>query len=120
MNDKDPFDSDFSLPEGLIREQRVGVPRKIQKQRQHFIPVPMRWYEILDGAPGQTYRVALYLLYLNWKDDGKPIKLPNGMMGIDGVPSESKRRALRDLERRELITVEWRPRKSPIVKITAP
>ena len=91
MNDKDPFGSDFSLPQSLIREQRVGIPRKIQKRRQHFIPVPMRWYEKLEGAPGQTYRVALNLLYLDWKEEGQPIKLANGMMEIDGVLPQNRK-----------------------------
>jgi len=66
---------------------------------------------------GQTYRVALCLLHLNWKAGGKPVKFPNGMLGIDGVSRRSKWRALNDLERRGLITVERRPGRSPIVRL---
>jgi hypothetical protein len=41
------------------------------------------------------------------------------MLKIDGVSRQSKCRALRDLERRGLITVEWWPKKSPIVRLMA-
>ena len=56
------------------------------------------------------------MLYLDFVKKGEPIKLTNGMLKIDGVPPTTKRRALRDLERRGLIAVEWRPRKSPMVR----
>src|SRR5258706_16296729 len=101
---------------GLTFELWAVVPTKIKKRRQHFIRVPWGWYERLKDADGQTYRVALYLLYLHWKGNGEAIKLPNGMLAIDGVPPTSKRRALSDLERRGLITVERRPKKTPIVR----
>jgi len=45
------------------------------------------------------------------------VKFPNGMLGIDGVSRRSKWRALNDLERRGLITVERRPGRSPIVRL---
>lgn len=75
------------------------------------------WFEALNGASGQAYRVALYLLHLRWKDGEKPIKLANGMLGIDGVSRYSKRRALEDLARRGLITVERHQRRSPVVRL---
>jgi hypothetical protein len=106
-------------------ELRVVVPRKIKKRRLEFAIVPMSWYERLNGASGQTCRVAWYLCYLDWKVNGKPpptglpIKLASGMLKIDGVSRQSKCRALRDLERRGLITVEWWPKKSPIVRLMA-
>jgi hypothetical protein len=92
-------------------------PEKLKRRRQHFIRLPLTWYERLKGAHGQTYRVALYVLYLHWKDGKGPIKLANGMLKIDGVSPQSKRRALRDLERRKLVTVDWRPKKSPLVQL---
>jgi len=106
-------------PELLSSEVWAVMPAKIKRRREHFAMLPMTWYERLKGADGQTYRVAWFLLYLHWKNNGGPIKLANGMLVMDGVPPQSKRRALRDLERRGLITVEWRPRKSPIVRLAA-
>jgi hypothetical protein len=93
------------------------VPRKIKKRRQHFVMVPWPWIERLNGATGQTYRVALILLYLDWKDRGVPIKLANGMLRTDGISRRSKWRALNALEQRGLIAVERRPHRSPIIRL---
>jgi hypothetical protein len=118
MRQKEPFDlAAYQIGPGQIAERLAVVPRKIQKRRRQFVQVPWLWFERLRGADGQTYRVALFLLHVHWKTNGEPIKLANGMLAIDGVPPSSKRRALRDLERRELIAVERRPRKSPIVRV---
>jgi hypothetical protein len=100
-----------------LQERRVRIPRKIAKRRQQFIMVPFDWYERLAGASGSTYAVALYLLYLRWKERGSEIRLPNGMLKNDGVSRFAKWRALTELERRGLIAIERRAKKSPVVKI---
>jgi hypothetical protein len=116
MEDQDfPNLEDLRLDPAL--EVRAVVPRKIQKRRRHFIRVPWTWMERLNGASGQTYRLALCLLYMDWKDRGQPIKLANGMLRIDGIPQPTKWRALRNLERRGLITIECRPSRSPIIRL---
>ena len=102
-----------------ISEQRAVEPARIQKRRKHFIQFPVTWYERLEDADGQTYRVALFVCYESWRSGNEAIKVPNGMLEMDGVPPDSKRRALRDLERRGCITVKWRPSKSPIVRLLA-
>jgi hypothetical protein len=79
--------------------------------------LPWSWFERLKGAHGQTYRTALHLLHLHWKANGDPVKLANGMLRLDGVPRSSKQRALRDLERRGLISVQQQRGKSPVVKL---
>lgn len=107
----------FAVPDDQIRERQAVVPRKIQKRRQHFVQVPWVWIEKLARAHGQTYRVALALLYLHWKGKGEPIKLANGMLEIDGVSRRSKWRALNDLERRDLIAAERRPRRAPLIRL---
>jgi hypothetical protein len=118
--DKDPY-ADLKrcrLPDGMVvLERRAVVPRKIQRRRRHFIQVPMSWFERLAGASGQTYRIALFLLYLDWKARGEPVQLANGLLQIDGVSRYSKWRALDDLARRGLIAVERRRRRSPIVRL---
>jgi hypothetical protein len=93
------------------------VPRKIRRRRQQFVKVPWTWIERLKGAGGQTYRVALCLLHLHWKNRGEPIKLASGMLLFDGISRYSKWKALGDLERRGLVTVERRPRRSPIIRL---
>jgi hypothetical protein len=59
------------------------------------------------------------LLYLDWKNEGKPFKLANGMLAYDGISRYSKRRALEELEQRSLITVERRQGKSPVIHVHA-
>jgi hypothetical protein len=114
----DPFDiENLALTDEQVRARLAVVPRKILKRRQHFVQVPWVWIEKLAGAHGQTYRVALALLYLHWKGKGEPIKLANGMLEIDGVSRRSKWRALNDLERRDLIAVERRPRRAPFIRL---
>jgi hypothetical protein len=98
-----------------IGEVRAVVPEKLKKRRQQFVMMPMTWHERLIGASGKTNAVARYIRHLNWKNKGQPFKLANGMLRIDGVSPSSKLRALRDLEHRGLIGVEWRDRKSPTI-----
>jgi hypothetical protein len=118
MTKTDPFDvgnlqldpATFPVP---------PVPTKIQKRRQQFAMVPMWWYEKLKDpiATGATCLVAWHLLHLGWKNLGKPFNLPNGMLGYDGISRQSKWRALAELERRGLITIERRRRKSPVIHL---
>lgn len=79
--------------------------------------LPFAWLERLAGAGGQVYAVALHLLYRDWKSNGMPIKLANGMLKIDGIGRTTKHRALADLERRGLIAVDRRRRKSPTIRL---
>ncbi len=114
--DRDPFDlRNLKVPDEV--QALAQVPAKIRKRREKFIMFPMTWLEALNGAPAATFRVAIYLLYLHWKDDGGPVKLPNGMLKIDGVSRQSKWRALGDLEHRGLITIERRPSRSPLIRL---
>jgi hypothetical protein len=96
----------------------AAVPKKIRKRRQQFVLVPWTWIERLaQSQSANTYRVALTLLFLHWKGNGDPIKLGNGMLAMDGVGRFAKYRALTELEQYGLITVNRRPRKSPIVTL---
>jgi uncharacterized membrane protein len=54
---------------------------------------------------------------MGWKNRGAPIKLTNGMLRIEGISRRSKWRALNGLERRGLIAVERRLRRSPIIRL---
>jgi hypothetical protein len=114
--DPDDFDiADLELTDEQA-EKLARVPRKIQKRRKRFVMVPMTWRESLEGATGQTVLLALDLLYLGWRRGG-PILLANGMLRYDGISQQSKWRGLAELERRGLVTVERRPRRSPIVTL---
>jgi hypothetical protein len=115
--------ADLLLPSGaLTPEQRVesSAPRVRKRKKQQFVMVPLAWLDRLDGATGQTYRVALLLLYEGWKANTDTVKLGNRMPGFNGVSRYSKWRALAELERRGLVRVERRPKRSPVVRLQFP
>jgi hypothetical protein len=103
----------------LMPAAQAATPAKIRKRTERFTILPMWWYEKLKDpiATGMTCLVAWHLLHLDWKNRGKPFKLPNGMLEYDGVSRQSKWRALADLERRGLIVIQHRHGKSPIVQL---
>ena len=103
---------------GLAGEQAV-VPVKIQKRSKDFVLLPMWWYERLKLPPasGRTCLIAWHLLYLDWQHHSKPFTLPNGMLEYDDISRQSKWRALGELRKRGLITVQRRPNKSPIIQV---
>jgi hypothetical protein len=106
---------------GWAIQAHVVTPEKIRTARAaHFIKKPWVWHERLVGAPGQTWRLADIVLYMHWKSGGAPIKLARGLRGMEAMPRMTRLRALRDLERRGLVTVEWRMNKSPVVSVQFP
>jgi hypothetical protein len=49
-----------------------SVPKKLQRQRRHFVKVPWKWVERLAKARHiATYRVAHHVLYRHWKGGGE-------------------------------------------------
>jgi len=119
-----PFDPKrLALPDELIQERRAAVPKKLKEWGERYALFPMTWTERLKGASGQTWAVAVLVVYLDFwentrkgKKSGQPFKLANGMLKIYDVSPTAKRRGLRDLEHRGCVTVEWRSRKSPMVR----
>jgi hypothetical protein len=103
-------------PETLAK--LAAVPQKIQQRRQQFIMVPWVWVDRLARtSSANTYRVALHLLYHHWKSNRQPFPLPNGLLAMKGVTRFAKWRALDELERLGLISVEKRPRRSPRITV---
>ena len=111
----DPFDLDaLRLAPNQLR---TIPPRKILKRREHFVLVPFGWLERLEGASGKVYSLALHLLYRHWRAKGQPFTLSNGALKMDGISRASKWRGLAELERRGLISIEHRDRKSPVITV---
>jgi hypothetical protein len=120
MIDDPPFELDkFRLSPEPVCERLISAPRKIR--HGHFVKIPCWWIERLakDAHYRATHVVALHLLYQQWKLRGQAIKLSNAILKIEGVSRGQKWRALRELERAGLITIERRSRKSPLVKVHA-
>jgi hypothetical protein len=91
-------------------------PEKIRRKRQKFVQVPWQWLERLDGASGKTYALALHLLWLNWRYNGGEIRLSN-KTSSGRLNRLTKYRALADLERRGLVSVQRRVRRTPVVRL---
>jgi hypothetical protein len=94
----------------------MGRNRRKQKP---YAQLAMNLCRHLAGASGQTYATAWQLVYLHWKGKGAPVKLTNSWLAEYGVSPAGKLRALDDLERRGLATVERHPGKAPLVTLTA-
>jgi hypothetical protein len=106
----------YAIPDTTVKERPIGVPRKVARKRQHFTMVPGIWAERLTRARFiATYRVALHLLYQHWWQRGQSFTLSNG--AIASVSRRMKWRALAELEQLGLVSIERRPRKSPIITI---
>jgi hypothetical protein len=83
-------------------------------------PVPWPWIEVAARLPGKALAVGLVLWRLHGAVKSKTVSLSNGEVEALGVDRNAKSRALRDLERAGLITVERQPGCSPRVTIVSP
>jgi hypothetical protein len=118
-DDGDPFDlANLRLtPEAAAAMGRAAAKQaraQPKRQRQQFVIVPWRWVERLKAARHvATFRVALYVLYQDWKT-GKPVPVSNKALDLS---PRSKWRAVRELERMRLVSVQTHPARAPVVTI---
>ena len=99
-----------------------GIPEKQpdkskqEKWQRIFTRVPREWeLRLLQAKRISTYRLAIELLYLHWKDDRKPIIVSIKVAKAVQISTRSKWNALAELERLGLIHVDRRRRRSPRV-----
>jgi hypothetical protein len=91
---------------------------KTSRPGRHFVMVPLEWLERLAGAKNlATSKLALRLLYLHWRGQGRPVTLSNVAANQAGVSRGQKWRALAELEALDLITVRRRKRRSPEITL---
>jgi hypothetical protein len=120
MDDQD----DVSIEK--LRVDPVKMQRVIPEQQQDkskregwqrvFTSVPRKWeLRLLQAKRISTYRLAIELLYLHWKGDGKPIIVSSKVAKAVKISARSKWNALAELERLGLIHVDRRRRRSPRV-----
>jgi DNA-binding transcriptional ArsR family regulator len=101
------------------RELEAAAPVK-RKKTDPFVRVPL-WWIAQAATATNTGRalVCIELLCAAWKTKRTTFPMPNGRLAKLGVSPNTKNRALRDLERAGLITVERPSRKTPIVTLVA-
>jgi hypothetical protein len=100
-----------------LRELEAAAPAK-RKKVEPFVKVPLWWIAQATKATNTGRAlVCIELLYAAWKTKRSTFPLPNARLARLGIKRETKRLALRDLERAGLITVERPPRKTPIITL---
>jgi hypothetical protein len=118
----DTFNPDsFKLPPEIAAE--LAKAKATQngtgpKRTEPFLQIPHR--AILAGSRvlgGRRLLVWLYIHHRVWSDKNNTVRIGNVTLGSWGVRRMTKYRALRDLEKAGLISVEWRDRKSPLVTV---
>jgi hypothetical protein len=84
-----------------------------------FVKVPLEWVDRLTSAraSGNTCILAIHLLHEKFKNRRSDVKLANGALALDGISRNRKWVVLGILEKLGLVTVERRPKKSPIVTL---
>jgi hypothetical protein len=104
---------------GAVRVvQTKTVQERLRRRRKHFVRVPVAWVERLGRARSvTTVLLALHILYEHWRAGGRPFRLANGKLLLNGISRKRKHTGLRELEKMGLVTVARRPRKSPIVTV---
>jgi hypothetical protein len=94
------------------------VKQAPRRSREPFTKFPHSWEaRLLRAKRVSTYRVALHVLYLHWRSEGRPIPLSNVALADKGVSRQSKWRALMELVHLGLIKIEKRRRKSPVIVV---
>jgi hypothetical protein len=94
------------------------MPNKPRKDV--FVKVPLWWIEQATRATRSPQAfVCIWLLHLAWQAKATTFPLPNDRLAKRGADKRAKRRALANLEKVGLITVERRPHKAPIVSLVA-
>jgi hypothetical protein len=105
----DPFDpATLQLPVSILPRKSTKPPR--HRPGEWFLrgPIPWPWLEAAASLPGKALTLSLVL----WREAGRrknhTIKLCLGRVDL-GVKKAAARRALRRLERAELVTVHRKP-----------
>jgi hypothetical protein len=100
-----------------LRELKAAAPAQRPKV-EPFVKVPLWWMAQATKATNTAKAlVCIELLHIAWKSKRASFPFPNGRLKKLGVSSDTKNRALRDLERAGLIAVERPDRKTPIVTL---
>lgn len=88
---------------------------------EQFLVVPDDWLDVLNAVPGRhAYRLMLGLTRISWRQKSATVKVTNKLFLDCRMDRHTKLETLRRLEQAGLISVEWRPRRSPLVTILFP
>ena len=104
------------LESGRLADTGIAATKRERRKRE-FAQITREQIERLAGAEEPVTTVFHFLLLIDWKDPGKPIRLANDQLEQLGVSRWAKNRALAKLVRLGLIKKRGRPRKSPEIVV---
>jgi DNA-binding transcriptional ArsR family regulator len=95
----------------------IGVTPNIRR-RAPFVVLPLSWAAEASAATNcQKAMVWVWLVHRMRTTKSTTVTMPNRVLAKYGVSRRVKSSALRQLEEAGLITVERRPRKTPVVTL---
>jgi hypothetical protein len=101
-----------------LAELEAAAPVKRKNRKGAFVKVPLWWIEqVTRATKSPQVFAAIWLLHLSWRAKSTTFTLSNARLAKHGVDRQAKRRALANLEKAGLITVERRNRKPPRVTL---
>lgn len=106
------------MPTDRIPQKRIPS-RKERERGKYWVQFPEAWTKRLADirATGSTYRLAIYLLRRRRMTNSPTITVSNAALELDGIGRKGKAAAIKELMKADLIAVEYRDRKSPIVTL---
>jgi hypothetical protein len=115
----DPRGERIEVEEVVIPGIGNGKP-KLRTKVDSFVKIPMAWKDRLFEVGARNtaaIMIGIELHALSFKAFGKPFPLTNITMEKLGIDRHTKRPVLTKLEALELIKVEWRVSKSPLITV---
>jgi len=95
--------SKLSLPP---LERKKGLPRRIPKGEKFIAgPIPLRWFLSAAVLPGKASVLGVLLYYLGGLEKNSTVRLSQKLCRAAGISRFSCYRALRLLERHNLVSV---------------
>ena len=86
-----------------------------------YLLIPDDWLDRLDAIPGRhAHRLMIGLMRISWRQKSATVKVTNKIFLGCRMDRHTKSETLRRLEQAGMISVERRPRKSPLVTIRLP
>ena len=108
-----------NMAEGGARRRRKRTTAADDQKSDPFVKVPLRWAtQVARATRSPGTMVWIWLLYLAWGSGARTVPLANAKLKQWGVSRNVKWRVLRDLEKADLVVIERRPRRAPLITLT--
>ncbi len=119
MHDREDDEDEKLFVEMQRATANLPPRRKGKARRDAFVKVPLWWFEAATRATGTPQAfVCIWLLHLAWKKRNTTFPLSNAQLADSGAERRAKRRALANLEKAGLITVDRHHGRAPRVTLT--